>query len=202
LTIDGLTARPTNARRWLAAETHGGKGRSDVMSSSSLALTPAHAHAAPIPPPSPDDADLAAAALAFRGARLGLVPFFVLSCLTLGIYNSVWYVRRQRVLDRLAGHPVITAQLAWFVAVSPWVFTLMSFDERLVAVSGWLSLAGFGLDLLFRYRMLLALHAWRKQADRPVAMSVGGWVCLFLFGPLYLQWKINQEADALAEQVA
>lgn len=175
-----------------------------MSATASLSPAPSFSRVEPMLPPAPATAepDLAEAALAFRQARLGLLAFVGLSILTLGVYPSVWVVRRQRLLDGLGAQPMITAKLAWCVALAPWVLTVIELEPHVAKVAVWLNLLSLAVDLVFRYRVLVAINNWRARTDRPFAMTTGGWICWFVFGSLYLQWKLNQEADFLAEQVA
>jgi hypothetical protein len=131
---------------------------------------------------------------AYPDERRSVPLLILLTVITLGIYPSVWIVRRRRFLDSLDS----TEKLGG-LAAAPLVATLVSFVLGFVGLPPEIDRAvslGLGaVSIITAFRIAKILRSDFARTGRPLKVSGVG---TFFFNALYLQYKINQAADTPA----
>jgi hypothetical protein len=128
---------------------------------------------------------------AYRAEQRSVLLLIVLTVITLGIYPSVWFLRRRRFLDSLDS----TKKLGG-LAAAPLAGFIVSFVSGFVGlppeVDRAVSLAGGAAGIIAAFRVARILRSDFARSGR--LLQVSG-LATFFFNALYLQYKINQAAD-------
>lgn len=138
--------------------------------------------------------------LPFASERRSVFVMLLLYLITLGIYPSFWYLRRQPFIDALHVGPTTTlgptlpkvylgAQLLYLVGV--FGLTMANIKSDLARPMGT-AIGVLGIVCAFRVTEGLRAAYARKNIDGGVSK-----VAAFFFGPLYLQHKINFAAAVI-----
>lgn len=149
---------------------------------------------APEPVPSPSRR---ARSSDFEAERRPVFLLLLLSLATLGFYPCIWFIRRQRFLDAHAAKPLGALPIA-YLGVQLGAFAIgvaLAFADPAGKIQNPTTIAAGVVGLLLSFRVAGILRS--VIAARGLNLGVSS-VAVFFFGCLYLQYKINQIADALA----
>ena len=132
----------------------------------------------------------------FASERRPVLLVIGLSILTLGLYPSIWFLRRQPFLDAMTDKPLgplPRAVLGLTVAATIGGVVLGALDAPpSVTNSLNMAVAVAALILGFRVAGILREEVQRRRLDLGVSS-----IAVFFFGCFYLQYKINRIADAI-----
>ena len=138
--------------------------------------------------------------------RESTVLFFVLSIITLGIYAFYWGYDRTQILNRVhAQNPV--SPIVWQAAITLQILNLLSgFADSLFGASNWWGDVSIGLNIVAIVANWVWVFSMRSRLNNVVGAVQGGdgWfkaVLTFLFGNLYLCYKINGNIDRAGERM-
>lgn len=134
---------------------------------------------------------------AFDSERRPVALVLLFTIVSLGLYASIWYIRRTPFVNGLKSDKYLPPALPWaMLVVELLVFVAaMAADATGVDVSSPLSLSAGILAIIIRFRIA---HMLRSHFARSgMMMGVSGLATFFL-GILYLQWVINDAADAVS----
>lgn len=121
---------------------------------------------------------------------------FGLSIITLGIYPIYWYFTRSQRVNTRTKSSISSAFINSAIAI--WAISFIaSFGEFIVPeiaiVSGILSLVIWVMMIVWSFKMRDAIHQYVGASKQTYAWANA--FLTFFFGPLYLQYKINQIID-------
>ena len=125
--------------------------------------------------------------------RFSAWAVFGLSLITLGIYPLYWLYSRSKTLNgfhtrKIAGGLMRSAVIAFVVLVLTEVLT------EAYAQSVWLALIGTLSRIAYLTLYLILLFALRNRLRDSIGSRVSP-ILTFLFGCIYLQYKINGAID-------
>ncbi len=136
----------------------------------------------------------------FERERRSVLVAIVLSVVTLGLYQCVWFMLRQPFLDSLDSDkklgalgrgPLMTAVAFWIISIAAVVVP----DAAPLVTP--VSIGGGVVMLIASFRVMRILRSNFARTGRSLQVSA---IATFLFGTLYLQFKINQAADIPAHR--
>jgi|GEM_PF-5873785 len=127
-----------------------------------------------------------------REARSVVLVVF-LALVTLGVYPSVWYVRRQAFVDSLDADRKLGPGL-------PWSLVALTILNLVIAVaspeiSNVFAIGSGILSLIARFRIARILRSDFARSGRRIDVQS---LLTFFLGVAYLQYKINQASEIRA----
>jgi len=158
----------------------------------------------PYAPPAAETASIEARGLGnapFERHRFSVALLLVIAIFTLNLYGPFWQLRRRKLVDQLDSDrklgialPLVAAFLLGGGIVLGVIEGVSEsggdFGENVARVGGIVALFA-----TFRIRRILLDHCSRSGMGRDIS-GLG----TFFFGPLYLQFKINQIADEVRHE--
>lgn len=130
----------------------------------------------------------------FESARFPLVFTIILSIFSCGLYQYVWWFLRRRFLDGLDSDLKLGLALPIVIGVTSVAGNLLPLGgNEATPLSGVMLVAAAVLTVVANFRVAAMLRShFRRNHLRLEVSSVG----TFFLGIFYLQYKINEGADA------
>jgi hypothetical protein len=132
----------------------------------------------------------------YQAERRSVLLLVLLSIITLGIYPSVWFLRRRRFLDSLD-----STQKLGGLAAAPLAGLIVSIVLGFVALPPELDRAGSvasgAASVITAFQVARILRSNFARSGRLLQVSR---IATFFFNAFYLQYKINQAADTPPSQ--
>jgi len=130
---------------------------------------------------------------------------FVLHIFSLGIYGYIWQYLRSRTIntftkDKIPEEFMVTVSLLFFGSVAFSIYSIFQpVADNLLKVNDWLTYPMMFLNIywsfLIRSRLITLI-----STDGAFGIHISGFLTFF-FGPIYLQYKINEALDSINEPV-
>lgn len=130
---------------------------------------------------------------------------FILHILTLGVYGYIWQYNRSRTINTFSENKIpegfmITVLLLFFGSL---IFSIYSIfepaPEILLEANDWFTYPMMFLNIywsfLIRSRLITLI-----SSDGAFGLHISGFLTFF-FGPIYLQYKINEAIDSINEPI-
>jgi signal peptidase I len=124
---------------------------------------------------------------------ISVIKLILLNILTLGLYSIYWYLNRTSILLGMTGRKM--PPYLYLVAIGGEIASKFLFI--IPAIEGWLKFGQYGMTVVWFIWALWLSRLIRKIWALPlVSNKILTTINLFLFGHLYLQYKLNLLAEA------
>jgi hypothetical protein len=151
-------------------------------------------YAPPAPQAPPETSTVRGARSDYDGERRSVLLMVLLSIVTVGLYPSIWYIRRTPFLDSRRADKRVGI-LPWCVLLLFATVFVTSAAKAPPPLVNSVQLFSGIMNLVLAFRVAGILRSDFARTGRLVDVSGVG---VFFFGCLYLQHVINQAADTPA----